>query len=94
MAVFVFFYKAPSSKIYTPEPSAHVVRFIKADQAAALLPAAHHDHTHAAKGPRKPAEVRLVGTGPDYCDLELICGCGEVTRFRAWNSPGESAKAA
>lgn len=70
-----------------PEPTAHSVRVIKADEAGAYLSPEQNGHAHAGKGPRKPAEVRLVATGPDYCDLELICGCGEVTRFRAWNSP-------
>jgi hypothetical protein len=88
MAVFDKGSKIPAALI-TSEPAAHTVRVIKADQAAGLLPPGHHDH--ANRGPRKPAEVRLVATGPDYCDLELICGCGEVTRFRAWNSPAGDA---
>ena len=85
MAVFDRGSKIPAAFL-TPEPTAHQVRVIKADQAAAFLPPDHKDHVHASKGPRKPAEVRLIATGPDYCDLELICGCGEVTSFRAWNS--------
>lgn len=93
MAVFDRGSKVPAA-LLTPEPTAHIVRIIKADQAAALLPASHKDHAHENKGPRKPAEVRLVATGPDYCDLELVCGCGEVTRFRAWTTATETAKAA
>ena len=93
MAVFDRGSKIPAA-LLTPEPTSHLVRIIKADQAAALLPPGHQNHAAENKGPRKPAEVRLVATGPDYCDLELVCGCGEVTRFRAWNSAGESAKAA
>ena len=92
MAVFDRGSKIPAALI-TPEATAHAVRLIKADDAAALLPPEHRDHS-LSKGPRKPAEVRLVATGPDYCDLELICGCGEVTRFRAWNTPASDAKAA
>jgi hypothetical protein len=90
MAVFDRGSKIPAA-LFAPEPTAHSVRLIKADQAAAFLPAAHHDH--APKGPRKPTEVRLVATGPDYCDLELICGCGEVTKFRAWNTPAQEKAA-
>jgi len=89
MAVFDRGSKIPAA-LYTPEPTAHSVRVIKAEEAAAYLSPGATGHGHA-KGPRKPTEVRLVGTGPDYCDLELICGCGEVTRFRAWNSPAEGA---
>jgi hypothetical protein len=76
-----------SAAILQPAPGSHAVRVIKAADAAALLPPEKKEHVHA--GPRKPSEVRLVATGTDYCDLEFICGCGEVTRFRCWNAPAE-----
>ena len=89
MAVFDRGSKIPAA-LFTPEPTAHSVRVIKAGDAAAYLSPGQGGHDHA-RGPRKPAEVRLIATGSDYCDLELICGCGEVTRFRAWNSPAAGA---
>jgi hypothetical protein len=86
MAVFDKGSKIPSA-LFASDHGAHTVRLIKADQAGAFLSLDKKGHDHASSGPRKPAEVRLVATGPDYCDLELICGCGEVNRFRAWNTP-------
>jgi len=84
-----------SAAIFNPPAGSHSVRVIKAAEAAALLPPDARGHTHAGTPhtPRKPAEVRLVATGPDYCDLEIICGCGEVTRFRCWNAPEEKKSA-
>ena len=87
MAVFDRGSKIPAAPLFMPEPASHTVRVIKAADAAALLPPDLKTHDHPT-GPRKPTEVRLVGSGPDYADLEFICGCGEVTRFRCWNSPG------
>ncbi|MEI9998712.1 MAG: hypothetical protein WDO13_05855 [Verrucomicrobiota bacterium] len=66
------------------------VRLIKAAQASKLLGNGHAQPA-AGAGPAAPhakAEIRLVKSGPDYCDLEIVCGCGEVTPFRCWNSPG------
>ena len=93
MAVFDRGSKIPSATLFMPEPASHTVRVIKAADAAALLPPNPKAHDHAP-GPRKPAEVRLVGTGADYADLEFVCGCGEVTRFRCWNSPATGSQAA
>jgi hypothetical protein len=90
MATFDRGSKTPSA-CFAPEPTAHSVRVIKAADADAYLAPEHKGHAHSSKEPRKPSEVRLVATGPDYCDLELVCGCGEVTRFRAWNSAGAAA---
>ncbi len=93
MAVFDKGSKIPSA-LFAPDAAVHSVRVIKADQAGAFLSPDQKNHHHAASGPRKPAEVRLVGTGADYCDLELVCGCGEVTRFRAWNTQGAAEQKA
>lgn len=76
-----------SASIFRQSESVHTVRVIKADQAAAFLsPDKAHHTADSATHPKKPSEVRMVGTGPDYCDLEFVCGCGEVTRFRCWNT--------
>jgi len=88
MAVFDRGSKIPSALF--SDAGTHTVRLIKADQASAFLSPDQKPHHHVNSGPRKPTEVRLVGTGADYCDLELVCGCGEVTRFRAWNTPAAS----
>jgi len=78
--------------LFSPDGGAHPVKLIKADQAARLLPGGTCAATE--KGPRQAAEIRLVATGPDYTDLEVICGCGEVTRFRCWNTPSGEEKGA
>ena len=93
MAVFDKGSKIPAA-LFTSDAGPYTVRLIKADQAGAFLSPEQKNHNHANSGPRKPAEVRLVATGPDYCDLEMVCGCGEVTRFRAWNTPSAEQKAA
>jgi hypothetical protein len=63
------------------------VRVIKADQAVQFAsPEKATPATGSATVPHKTAEVRMIGSGPDYCDLELVCGCGDVTRFRCWNT--------
>ncbi len=85
MATFDRGSKIPAA-CFAPEPTAHTVRVIKSADAGAHLSPDQQGHKHHPKEPRKPSEVRLVATGPDYCDLELVCGCGEVTRFRAWNA--------
>ena len=61
------------------------VRLIKAAQASKLL-GGGHTHATAATPHAKP-EIRLVKAGPDYCDLEVVCGCGESTQVRCWNAP-------
>ena len=61
------------------------VRLIKAAQASKLLGGGH---THATSStPHAKPEIRLVKAGPDYCDLEVVCGCGESTQVRCWNAP-------
>ena len=62
------------------------VRLIKAAQAGKLL-GGGHAHAAAAHAPHAKPEIRLVKAGPDYCDLEVVCGCGESTQVRCWNAP-------
>ncbi len=61
------------------------VRLIKAAQASKLL--GGHTHATAAPGAHAKPEIRLVKAGPDFCDLEVVCGCGESTQVRCWNAP-------
>ncbi len=64
------------------------VRLIKAAQASKLLGGGHaHATTAAGNGAHAKPEIRLVKAGPDYCDLEVVCGCGESTQVRCWNAP-------
>jgi hypothetical protein len=69
------------------------VRVIKAAQAGKLLGTAN-GHVHTAAQAHKKPEIRMVQAGPDYCDLEVVCGCGESTRVRCWNTPTEQSVAA
>jgi len=61
------------------------VRLIKAAQASKLLNGI--GHAHEAVAPHKKPEIRMIHSEGDYCDLEVICGCGESTRVRCWNTP-------
>jgi hypothetical protein len=64
------------------------VRLIKAAQASKLLGSGHaHATTATANGAHAKPEIRLVKAGADYCDLEVVCGCGESTQVRCWNAP-------
>ncbi len=64
------------------------VRLIKAAQASKLLGGGHaHAATTDGNGAHAKPEIRLVKAGPDYCDLEVVCGCGESTQVRCWNAP-------
>ena len=72
------------------------VRLIKAAQASKLLNGGV-SHNHGAAGAvevSKKPEIRLVHTTADYCDLEVICGCGESTQVRCWNTPQAEDKGA
>ncbi len=62
------------------------VRLIKAAQASKLL-GGGHSHAATANTAHAKPEIRLVKAGPDYCDLEVVCGCGESTQVRCWNAP-------
>jgi hypothetical protein len=60
------------------------VRLIKAAQASKLL-GGGHNHADVAT-PHKSPEIRMIHAGLEYCDLEIICGCGESTQVRCWNA--------
>ena len=65
------------------------VRMIKAAQAGKLLNGlGNGNHAgHDASAAHKKPEIRMIHAGADYCDLEVICGCGESTQVRCWNTP-------
>jgi hypothetical protein len=69
---------------------------IKAAQAGKFLNSAANGQSHldGAIDVRKKPEIRMIQSGPDYCDIELICGCGESTQVRCWNTPNASDKSA
>jgi hypothetical protein len=74
------------------------VRLIKAAQAGKFLNASANGHgtvngSHGSADLHKP-EIRLIQSGADYCDLEVICGCGESTQVRCWNTPQAEEKGA
>ena len=78
--------------LFKPEQSEQPIRLIKAAQAGKIL-GNGHSHVAPAAGveAQKKPEIRLIKTGPDFCDIEVICGCGESTTVRCWNSPGAAA---
>jgi hypothetical protein len=81
-----------AASLFRPDNTPHTVRVIKADNATQF--ASPEKSGHALDTPahaRKNAEVRMVGSGADDCDLEMVCGCGEVTRFRCWNTEEKAA---
>ena len=71
------------------------VRLIKAAQAGKLLNGSANGNgaVHGTADLHKP-EIRLIQSGADFCDLEVICGCGESTQVRCWNTPQTEAKGA
>jgi hypothetical protein len=84
--------KSPhSSKInptlFKQELGEQPIRVIKAAQAGKLFNGAGNGHVHAAAEVHKKPEIRMVHSGTDYCDLEVVCGCGESTQVRCWNTP-------
>ncbi len=78
--------KTNLSSIFHRDGGEQPVWLIKAAQAGKLLGGAHTHATAAAAAHAKP-EIRLVKAGPDFCDLEIVCGCGESTQVRCWNAP-------
>jgi hypothetical protein len=81
--------------IFKQQPGEQSVRLIKAAQAGKLLNGTAGSHTHAAHagdGAHKKPEIRMVHSGADYCDLEVVCGCGESTQVRCWNAPSAEQK--
>lgn len=89
--------KTPSSRlsesIFKSALSEQPVRLIKAAQASKLL-GGGHSHTAGATEAHKKPEIRLIHSGSDYCDLEVVCGCGESTQVRCWNTPPSEDKGA
>ncbi len=67
------------------------IRLIKAAQASKLLNGTANGHgnghVHNGTEAHKKPEIRMIQSGTDYCDLEVICGCGESTQVRCWNAP-------
>jgi hypothetical protein len=91
--------KSPHSSRINPslfkqEPGEQPIRIIKAAQASKLFGGAAQGHVHAPGEPHKKPEIRMIHSGADYCDLEVVCGCGESTQVRCWNSPAEIKAAA
>jgi hypothetical protein len=80
------------SSIFNQDKGEQPVRLIKAAQAGKLLGGGHAHAT--ANGTQAKPEIRLVKAGEDYCDLEIICGCGESTQVRCWNAPAANASTA
>ncbi len=73
--------------VFKLDQNAPAVRVIKAAQAAKLM----HPHGADDKGgaqlvPRPAPIVRMVASGADYSDLEIVCGCGEKVTVRCWNN--------
>ena len=85
-----------SDSIFNQDTSEHPVRMIKAAQAGKLLNASGNGHNHlqAPGEAHKKPEIRMIHSGADYCDLELVCGCGESTQVRCWNTPPANEKGA
>jgi hypothetical protein len=79
--------KTPLSALFKSEQAEQPVRVIKAAQAGRALAGNAHNHPATSPEAHKKPEIRLIQTGADYCDLEVICGCGESTTVRCWNSP-------
>jgi hypothetical protein len=88
------------SKIYESlfkqDAGEHPVRLIKADQVAKLLhgSATGHDTLNGNARAHKKPEIRMIHSGADYCDIEVICGCGESTQVRCWNTSPVQEKGA
>jgi len=82
--------------IFKQEPGEQPVRLVKASQVGKLLGLAANGHSHGTgsggtEAHKKP-EIRLIHSAGDYCDLEVICGCGESTQVRCWNTPATEEK--
>ncbi len=89
--------KLPAA-LFRQDHGEQTVRLIKAAQAGKLLHGNGTAHAHgsiqADPELRKKPEIRLIHSGADYCDLEVICGCGESTQVRCWNTPATAEKGA
>jgi len=92
--------KPPSARInsafFKNDRNEQPIRVIKAAQASKLLNGLANGQGHAHNGAtaHKKPEIRMIHAGADYCDLEVVCGCGESTQVRCWNTPAEQKAAA
>jgi hypothetical protein len=81
--------KTSSGSLFKQDNGEQPVRMIKAAQAGKLLNGLGDGHHagYAADEIHKKPEIRMIHAGADYCDLEVVCGCGESTQVRCWNAP-------
>jgi hypothetical protein len=86
-------YSRINPTLFKQEPGEQTIRVIKAAQASKLF-GNTGGHTHAPAVAHKKPEIRMIHSGPDYCDLEVICGCGESTTVRCWNAAADAQKVA
>jgi hypothetical protein len=71
------------------------VRMIKAAQAGKLLHGFANGHASlGSEESHKKPEIRLIHSAADYCDIEIVCGCGESTQVRCWSTPAAEGKVA
>jgi hypothetical protein len=80
-----------SESLFSQDIGEQPIRVIKAAQAGKILGG---NHTHGAAEPHRTPEIRMIHAGAEYCDLEVICGCGESTKVRCWNTPAAEQRAA
>jgi hypothetical protein len=80
--------------LFKQEPGEQPIRVIKAAQASKLFGGSAAAHTHVPGEPHKKPEIRMIHSGADYCDIEVVCGCGESTTVRCWNAAADQQKAA
>jgi hypothetical protein len=83
-----------NESLFNQQTGEQPVRLIKAAQAGKFLNSSANGHgsAHAGADLHKQPEIRLIQSGADYCDLEVICGCGESTQVRCWNTPQAEEK--
>jgi len=71
------------------------VRLIKAAQVGKLLHGSGNGSAqHGSAEHQNKPQIRLIHSGADYCDIEIVCGCGESTQVRCWSSPAAEGKSA
>jgi len=86
--------KTPNPNDSFKQDNEQTVRVIKAAQANKIMGGSANGHSHSPTEAQRKPEIRLIQTGADYCDLEIVCGCGESTQVRCWNTPVAQAVAA
>jgi hypothetical protein len=95
-------YSRINPTLFKQQPGEQPIRLIKAAQATKLFGnlgnigtgPATTAHTHPAGEPHKKPEIRMIHSCADYCDLEVVCGCGSSTTVRCWNNAVDQQKAA